>query len=214
LSAALGAPQMSSYQLMDEALPPAPPADSSGLVASALRDRPDVAQERFAEQSAAKFAEAEHDLFFPTLSAIGAAGLSPFHETGINDRYAAIGVNLTIPVTNGNLFGARHAEATLRANAEQQALRDLEDRVARDVQIAWLDAQTAFQRLDLTNQLLTQATGTLDLAQQRYNLGLSSIVELTQAQLNFTRAQIDQATARYEYQERNRALQFQLGALQ
>ena len=214
LSAALGAPQTATYALMDEALPAAPPADSSTLVSAALRDRPDVAQQRFAEESAMKFAEAEHDLFFPTLSAIGAAGLTPFHEAGINDRYAAIGVNLTVPITNGNLFAARHTEAMLRASAEQQALRDLQDQVARDVQIAWLNAQTAFQRLDLTNQLLTQATDTLDLAQQRYNLGLSSIVELTQAQLNLTRAQIDQATARYEYQERNRALQFQLGTLQ
>ena len=79
--------------------------------------------------------------------------------------------------------------------------------------VAWLDAQTAYQRLDLTNQLLTQATDALDLAQQRYNLGLSSIVELTQAQLNKTRAQIEQATARYEYQARTAALRYQIGDL-
>jgi outer membrane protein len=89
----------------------------------------------------------------------------------------------------------------------------LENRVARDVRIAWLDAQTAFQRLDLTNQLLAQASDALDLAQQRYNLGLSSIVELTQAQLNQTSAQIEQAAVRYEYQARNAALRFQIGSL-
>jgi outer membrane protein len=60
---------------------------------------------------------------------------------------------------------------------------------------------------------LTQATDALDLAQQRYNLGLGSIVELTQAQLNQTRAQIEQATVRYEYQGRSATLQFQIGAL-
>jgi outer membrane protein len=59
--------------------------------------------------------------------------------------------------------------------------------VARDVRVAWLDSQTAFQRLTLTDQLLSQANDSLDLAQQRYDLGLSSIVELTQAQLNQTR---------------------------
>jgi outer membrane protein len=58
-----------------------------------------------------------------------------------------------------------------------------------------------------------QASDALDLAQQRYNLGLSSIVELTQAQLNQTRAQIEQATARYEYQARASALKYQTGAL-
>ena len=79
--------------------------------------------------------------------------------------------------------------------------------------MAWLEAQTAFQRLSLTDQLLAQASDALDLAEERYNLGLSSIVELTQAQLNQTRAQIEQATARYEYQSRNASLRFQIGAL-
>ena len=74
-------------------------------------------------------------------------------------------------------------------------------------------AQTGRQRLGLTDQLLAQATDALDLAQERYNLGLSSIVELTQAQLNQTRAQIEQASARYDYQARNASLRFQTGAL-
>jgi outer membrane protein len=51
------------------------------------------------------------------------------------------------------------------------------------------------------------------LADTRYNLGLSSIVELSQAQLNKTRAEIEQASARYEYQARMAALRFQIGAL-
>jgi outer membrane protein len=95
----------------------------------------------------------------------------------------------------------------------QQNLLDLRNAVARDVQIAWLSVQTAFQRLGLTNQFLAQTSDALDLAQQRYNLGLSSIVELTQAQLNQTRAQIEQTTARYEYQARTAALRYQMGAL-
>ena len=40
-----------------------------------------------------------------------------------------------------------------------------------------LFAITAFQRLALTDQLAAQTTDALDLAQQRYDLGLSSIVE-------------------------------------
>ena len=214
LSAALGASQTATtYELADQPLPEAPTRDSAALVASALRDRPDVARERLAEESAAKFAQAERALWFPTISLIGAAGLTPFHQVGLTNQYSAIGVNLSLPITNGNLYSARRAEADFRTSAEQQNLRDLENRVARDVQLAWLDAQTAYQRLDLTNELLAQATDALDLAQQRYNLGLSSIVELTQAQLNQTRAQIEQATARYEYHARIAGLRYQIGAL-
>jgi outer membrane protein len=213
LSAALGRPPAGAYELTDEGLPEAPLSDVDQLIVQALRDRPDVVRERFIQKSQAKFAEAERALWFPTISLIGAAGLTPYHQIGLSSPYSAVGVNVTVPLTNGNLFGARRAEANFRASAQQESLRDLENRVARDVRVAWLDSQTAFQRLTLTDQLLSQANDSLDLAQQRYDLGLSSIVELTQAQLNQTRAQIEQATARYEYQARSAALRFQLGAL-
>jgi outer membrane protein len=213
LAAALGQSDAPAYALVDEPLPPAPPADETALIAQALRERPDVAGERLARESAAKFAEAERALWFPTISALGAAGVAPYRQAGINSPYSAIGINVTVPVTNGSLFAARHAEASLRARAEAERLRDLENRVARDVRIALLDAQGAFQRLDLTNQLLDQASQAQELAEARYNLGLSSIVELSQAQLNKTRAEIEQASARYDYQARMSSLRYQLGTL-
>jgi outer membrane protein len=213
LAAALGQADAPSYVLAEEPLPPPPPADGTALVTQALHDRPDVAAERLTRDSSAKFADAEHALWFPTVSAAGAAGVTPYRQDGLNPNYAAVGVNVSVPITNGNLFAARSTEASLRARAESEQLRDLENRVTRDVRVALLDAQEGFQRLDVTNQLLEQASLAEDLAESRYSLGLSSIVELTQAQLNKTRAEIEQASARYDYQARTAALQYQIGAL-
>ena len=83
--------------------------------------------------------------------------------------------------------------------------------MTRDVTLAWLQAKTGFQRVDLTNQLLAQASDALELAQARYDLGLSSIVELTQAQLNKTQAEIDQATVRYDFRLERRHCDFRRG---
>jgi len=213
LAAAMGQPMRTVYQLTDEEAPPAPSEDGDALVARALRERPDVASQRLASQSAETFASAERSLWMPSLSFVGAAGLTPYHQIGLNDRYSAAGLNVTIPLANGSLFSARHADAAYRAQAQEQTTRDLENRVARDVTVAWLDARTSYQRLDLTSQLLAQASDALDLAQARYNLGLSSIVELTQAQLNKTAAEIGQATARYDYQIRAATLRYQTGEL-
>ncbi len=213
LSAALGDSQTPTYELAEEPTPPTPPADPDVVVAQALRDRPDVAAERFEHESAAKFADAERALWFPTIAAAAAAGVTPYRQAGLNSQYSAVGINVTVPLFNGSLFTARHAEASFRALAEEQRVHDLENRVARDVRLALLDAQTGFQRLDLTNQLLAQASEALDLATSRYNLGLSSIVELTQAQLNQTRAEIEQASARYDFQAQTAALRFQMGSL-
>jgi outer membrane protein len=123
-------------------------------------------------------------------------------------------VNVSIPIFNGGLFSARRNEAELRAQATVERLRDAEYRVGRDVNTAWLSASTAFQRIGLTAQLLDQAKLALELAQARYNLGLSSIIELSQAQLNQTGAEIQTLTARYDFQIQSAVLKYQLGRLQ
>jgi len=220
LSAALGYSGQRSFQLAEEPLPAAPPADVSVLIQAALRDRPELIGQRLGVQSAQSYATAERDLWFPTVSAVGVAGLVPVVAAGglapttlPAPRYAAAGFNVNIPIFNGHQFGALRAEANYQAEAQKQYLRDLQNRITRDVQLAWLNANSGFQRLSVTQQLLTEANDALDLAQSRYRLGLSSIVELSQAQLNQTQALIDETSAKYDYEAQISALNFQLGAL-
>jgi outer membrane protein len=179
----------------------------------ALQSRPDLASARFTHEAALRYARAERDLWMPTVSATGAAGLTPAYQAPLSDLYAAAGINVNIPIFNGFLFSARHQEADLRAQAEDQHMRDIADRIGRDVRTAWLDAGTAYQRLDVTAQLLKQAGLALDLAQGRYKLGLSSIVELSQAQLNLTQAQIADTSAKYDFQIQSAVLSYQIGHL-
>jgi len=214
LTRALGYSDEREYKLSEEALPPAPSPEVLPLVAEAFRERPELVRQRFLVQSAHAFALAERDLYFPTVSALGAAGLVPEGDPSqFRSSYAAGGINVNVPVFNGKLFTARYAEANLRTQAEEQRLRDLEDVVAREVRVAWLDVITAYQRLDLTTKILAEAKLALDLADARYKLGLSSIVELEQAQLNETSAAIDEASAKYDCSARTAALNYAIGLL-
>lgn len=213
LARTLGYSDGREFELAEEPLPPAPPPEVLPLVAQAFRERPELVRQRLAAQSAHTFAVAERDLWFPTISAAGNFGLVPVGDQQLRSSYAAGGFNVTIPVFNGKLFSARYAEANLRAQAEDQRLLDLENGVAREVRVAWLDVNTAYQRLDLTAQILDQARQALDLADARYKLGLSSIVELEQAQLNQTQAAIDQASAKYDYAAKTASLNYALGLL-
>jgi outer membrane protein len=61
--------------------------------------------------------------------------------------------------------------------------------------------------------LLAQANEALRLAQARYDAGLGSIVELTQAQYTQTAAQIGAASAKYEYLNRRALLDYTTGAI-
>ena len=220
LTAALGYADQRTYHLSEEPLPAAPASDVSPLIQQALKDRPELIGQRFAVQSAQSYTTAERDLWFPTISATGVAGLVPVVNAGglapatlPASRYAAAGFNVNIPIFNGHQFGALRAEANFQAQAQTQYLRDLQNRIVRDVQTAWLNAISGYQRLSVTEQLLKEANDALDLSQSRYTLGLSSIVELTQAQLNQTQAQIDETTAKYNYEAQISALNFQLGSL-
>jgi len=217
LGRSLGSDQPANYQLSDEPLPPGPPGTADDLVAQALANRPELAGLRYSRDAAYKFAEAEKDLSRPTVTAIAVAGVTPVINTTptspIPVEYEGIAGNLSIPVFNGHLFAARREAARQRALESDQKLRDEQERISRDVRVAWASATDAFQRIDVTAQFLRQAAMALDLAQGRYNLGLSSIVELTQAQLNLTQAEIENLNAKYDYQTQYSVLQYTLGLL-
>ena len=212
LSAVLGYPTLQHYDLVEETTPLiAPPADVDQLIVQAMQKRPELAALNYDYQAAQKFQSAERDLLFPTVRALGAVGSTPLAgNNALAPWYGAVGVNVEVPVFNGFLYSARAREAELQAQAAQQQLRDLQDSIARDVRTGWLNAATAYQRLSVSQQLLQQANLALDLSQTRYKLGLASIVELSQAQLQQTQAQIASAQATYQYRLALAVLNFQI----
>ena len=211
LSDALGYSDQRTFQLVDEPSPGSPPTDVAPLIVEALQNRPEIISQGFDLRSAQSYATAERDLWFPTISAAGVTGLVPYRQDILPSRYAAAGFNVNVPIFNGRLFNAEHTEATARARAQEQFLRDLQNRIAQDVRTAWLNVISAYQRLSLTQQLLDQTTQAFDLAKGRYQLGLSSIIELSQAQLNLTEAQVEQVSAQYDYESQTANLNYQLG---
>ena len=213
LAAAIGLPAQASFSLAEEALPGALPDQVDPFIQQALQDRPELKDLRLEQSAAERFAKAEHALNYPTVGVAGTAGFVPAGETAVPGRYGAIGLNVNIPVLNGGLFRARQTEAELRAKAATERVNDLTNQITRDVRQAYLNARTASERVGLTAQLLQQASLALDLARGRYDLGLSSIIELSQAQLNLTSAQIANTSAKYDYQAQRTVVDYQIGAL-
>jgi outer membrane protein len=217
LARALGADTVVDYHVQEEPLPPVPPANPDGLVAQAIANRPELAGFRYSRDSAYKFAEAEKDLSRPTVNLVGVAGYIPYirqlTSQAIPSEYEGVAANVSIPIFNGHLFAARRAAAQDRAMEADQKLRDEQLSLSRDVRLAWASASTAYRRIDVTAQFVQQAALGVNLAQGRYNLGLASIVELSQAQLNQTQAEIENLSAKYDYQSQYQALQYTIGLL-
>jgi len=213
LSAILGYPDEQNFQLVEETSSVTKPdLNVAPLIQQALEQRPEIKALQFEVESAQKLGSAEHDLSRPTVEALGVVGQAPVRDNHIPSWYGAVGVNINIPVFNGFLYNARAKAADLQTEADRQKLLDTRNNIARDVRNAWQDSRRAFERLSVTQQLREQADLSLNLAQARYNLGLGSIVEFTQAELQKTEADIEDTDAKFQYRLTQIVLAFTIAA--
>jgi outer membrane protein len=213
LGAALGRKETGTFILADDRQEVSAPASLSVLVATALRQRPDLLNLRYQYEAAQSVAAAAKDANYPTLAAVGVLGNSYAEDSHLPDKYAAAGVQLSVPLFEGGAIMARQHEAEIRARVAAEAVREAEDNVVRDVRLTLVAVQTAYQRLATTRQLLKHASEAYELAKARYKVGSSSIVELSDAQLNQTSAAIAYANAEYDTRIQAAVLDYQTGNL-
>jgi outer membrane protein len=131
----------------------------------------------------------------------------------VRETYAAVGIDIELPLFTGGRISARAREAGYKVQAAQKALEETEDDVVRDLNRRWLSLAEARKRISVTDALFESASQAWELAKSRYEGGSASFVELSQAELAKTQAEIEHATARYEYQIDKTALEFQTGSL-
>jgi outer membrane protein len=219
LAALLAVPPDTVYRAVEEndgSPPPPPELESfSAFNTAAQTQRPDLQALRFQAQADQRFTRAQQLQHLPSISALAIGGITPVRPDGvfIPDWYAAAGVNLSLPLFTGFHIEAQVEEARLRERAATKQAQALSDTIARDVRVAMLNAQTAFQRIGVAEQFRAQTAQALSLAQTRYKLGLSSIVELSQAQLQSTQAAVGAVNARFDYLLALRSLDYAQGVL-
>lgn len=166
-----------------------------------------------AELSAAvSLYEAEVAVNYPTVKVIGYAGGSPLRKKSqLEPTFAAAGVHLGVPIYTGGRITANAKRAKYQADAVKQDLTEKENQIIRDVRVAWNNAQTAYQKIGVMEEYYKTSVEAEDLTQASYELGKSSIVDLEQAMLYRTQAQIAQVNAGYDYLIKRFHLDYFLG---
>src|SRR5262249_48719142 len=108
LSAILGYPNLQNFEVVEDTQPlTPPPPDADPLIAEAFRQRPEILSLEYQSQAAKKFHLAQRDQMLPTISALGAVGVTPIRNDVLSNWYGAVGVNVQIPVFNGFPYPAR-----------------------------------------------------------------------------------------------------------
>jgi outer membrane protein len=199
LSAALGFSDAQHFTLSEEPLDPEIASTTDKLVQLALAQRPELAALRNDSEAAMRFAGAQQAAKYPKITALAAGGVNPVADDKLlNHNFYAAGLNVEVPLATGGNLEAKTDEARLLKRAA-------------DANVAWLNLKTAKERIGVTGELIKNSAEAQKLADARYRLGTSSIVEFTEAELNYTEAELEDARARYDFQEDRCLLDFTIG---
>jgi outer membrane protein len=198
------------YQLVDSLSYSSITDDMSSLVREALQLRPDMkALENQARAMGAQISEYRSD-YLPTANAV--AGYSAL-GTGLPvANNFNVGIEITWPIFNSFLTSHQVAEAELRRKAIDAQIEDLRQRIILQVETAFQSWQASFLRIERAERTLAASHAGLQLAEKRYAEGHSDVVELEDAERDYTgdaaayanalygfsvaKAAVDQATAR------------------
>jgi outer membrane protein len=215
LTEALGSSDYLIYRLADVDRLPEVPADFTALEAAAANENPQFLETQAAEYAAQERERAAARLAAPTITGYGFFGGAPFRESNVSfpSPYAVAGVNLTVPIYTGGAIGAQRLQAREAAAAAYDASVAVRNRLLRDVRIAYEDVKTARGNVDVSDRLLQTADEALHDTTVRYRIGLSTIVDVSEAELARTQAAIAETNARYDFVLRNAELEFAAGLI-
>jgi outer membrane protein len=215
LAEALGSDSIGHVPLAQDLDLSPPPGDLAGELAAGAANNPLLRSLAADADAARKQADAEKAAELPRISALGYAGVTPERDPAgsIRSNYAVGGVTMDVPIFTGGRLSARARQAELHADALHEAYTEQHNVLARDINVVFGDTQTAYQNITVTDQLRHNAETTLDLTQTRYRIGKSSIVDLNQAQLAATQAEIIHTDALYTYRIQRSLLDYETGRL-
>ncbi|MEO8432902.1 MAG: TolC family protein [Acidobacteriota bacterium] len=177
--------------LHDDAVP-LPTVDQAFAAARIRRPELRAVSERLREVELSISAERAEKL--PSLGAQFVGGYNGNHLRDL-DWNRTVGATLSIPIFTGGRLSARIAEDESRRREALIREKDVEREVEEDVRQALLDSESARSRAAVAEDGEKLARQELEFAQDRFVNGISSSIEVDNAQASLTAAQDDRIAA-------------------
>ena len=137
----------------------------------------------------------------------------PFSDQFSDNRSGRLNLSLSIPLFNRFANRTNIHRAMITYENSQLDFENLKQDVALQVRQAYLDYQTAAKRLDVTEIQLRSAQQAEAVEQERYNVGASTLVELTQARATLVDSESQRAQAIFQFVFQSRVIDYYLGVL-
>ena len=202
LNRTMGVVGRDDYILEDLPIAIRPVRALESLITESL-SHPELKRSKELVASAEARAQAMKRQYLPTVSAIASAGNFDTFDSNRTDvttgGWWAAGAMVSMPLFTGFLIENQVREATAQQTAAAAGTLNIEQALTQQVTNAYLDTISFAQQIKLAEEQVRTAREALQLARQRYRLGLGSIVEVTQSEVALTSAQTKLAESQYDY---------------
>ena len=189
LATAMGLPATTPLQIQDNLIYQPITMDRARLAEDALRQRPEYRQARLNDEANdARLRRSFRD-FFPDIVGGGFYGAAR----------ADMNLNLNWTIFDGGNRIARYREARANVDAAQARVKASELDISREVEQSINNVIEADERIQAAQVAVASAQENFRLAQGRFDAGVGTILELTDAQLALTQAQNTEAQALADY---------------
>jgi outer membrane protein len=169
--------------------------DRLQLRSDSLRQRPEYRSAKLTAAAAeARERKAFRD-FFPDVTGQGAYGGT---QKDLNEAWS-IGLALNWPFFDGGGRIARYQESKALLEGARAAVKSTELNIIQNVEQAEIAVEEASERIQAAQALVASAQENFRLAQGRFDAGVGTILELTDAQLALTQAQNTESQALADY---------------
>ena len=169
--------------------------DRAALRAEALRQSPEYRQARLQSSAAEARVQVASRNFLPNVSGTGAYGGS---QLELNPNWS-LGLVFSWNIFDGGNLIAAYEEAKANLGAASARVRVAELTLIQNLEQAQIAVEAAQERIQAARVLIASAQENFRLAQGRFDVGVGTILELTDAQLALTQASNTEAQALADY---------------
>jgi outer membrane protein len=195
LATAMGLPATTPLEIQDNLIYQPVTLDSARLLEEALRQRPESRQAKLQADAADSRVRRAFRDFFPDITGGGFYGAARPDMNEIWELNLALNWSL---FDGGNRI-ARYREAKANVDAALARVKSAELDISREVEQAQNNVVEADERIQAAQVAVASAQENFRLAQGRFDAGVGTILELTDAQLALTQAQNTEAQALADY---------------
>ena len=169
--------------------------DRAALRTEALRQSPEYRAAKLQSSAAEANVQVASRNFLPDVSGVGSYGGT---RPELNQTWS-LGLAFTWTIFDGGRLIAAHQEAKANLGAANARIKAAELALLQNLEQAEIAVEATQERIQAAQVLITSAQENFRLAQGRFDVGVGTILELTDAQLALTQAQNTEAQALADY---------------